>query len=108
MRVAADDSDAARLTPRIDDSPGLLVFVADDHPEVGPVRLPGNPIKMSSMDGIPSRPAPRVGEHADEVLGELLGGAGGGAEEEEGGEIARETWCGRRDSNPHGITPNGF
>lgn len=48
------------------------MIVEYDHPEVGRVRLPGNPIKMSDATGTPSQPAPRLGEHTEAVLGELL------------------------------------
>jgi crotonobetainyl-CoA:carnitine CoA-transferase CaiB-like acyl-CoA transferase len=48
------------------------MIVEYDHPEVGTVRLPGNPIKMSGMGAALSKPAPRVGEHTDKVLGDLL------------------------------------
>jgi len=48
------------------------MIVEYDHPDVGRVRLPGNPIKMSGVTGTISRPAPRLGEHTDAVLGELL------------------------------------
>jgi crotonobetainyl-CoA:carnitine CoA-transferase CaiB-like acyl-CoA transferase len=48
------------------------MIVEYDHPQVGRVRLPGNPIKMSGMAGTISKPAPRIGEHTDAVLGELL------------------------------------
>jgi crotonobetainyl-CoA:carnitine CoA-transferase CaiB-like acyl-CoA transferase len=48
------------------------MIVEYDHPEAGRVRLPGNPIKMSGMADTPSRPAPRLGEHTDAVLAELL------------------------------------
>jgi crotonobetainyl-CoA:carnitine CoA-transferase CaiB-like acyl-CoA transferase len=48
------------------------MIVEYDHPDVGRVRLPGNPIKMDGMGTI-SKPAPRLGEHTDRVLGELLG-----------------------------------
>ena len=48
------------------------MIVEYDHPDVGRVRLPGNPIRMSGMEGAISRPAPRLGEHTDSVLGELL------------------------------------
>jgi crotonobetainyl-CoA:carnitine CoA-transferase CaiB-like acyl-CoA transferase len=48
------------------------MIVEYDHPDVGRVRLPGNPIKMSSIAATPSQPAPRLGEHTDAVLGELL------------------------------------
>jgi crotonobetainyl-CoA:carnitine CoA-transferase CaiB-like acyl-CoA transferase len=49
------------------------MIVEYDHPQVGKVRLPGNPIKMSGMEGTISRPAPMLGEHTDEVLSGLLG-----------------------------------
>jgi crotonobetainyl-CoA:carnitine CoA-transferase CaiB-like acyl-CoA transferase len=49
------------------------MVVEYDHPDAGTVRLPGNPIKMSGMEGTISKPAPRLGEHTDVVLGEVLG-----------------------------------
>jgi CoA:oxalate CoA-transferase len=48
------------------------MIVEYDHPEVGRVRLPGNPIKMSGVSGTLSKPAPRLGEHTDAILSELL------------------------------------
>ena len=48
------------------------MIVEYDHPEVGRVRLPGNPIKMSGVSGTISKPAPRLGEHTDTVLREIL------------------------------------
>jgi crotonobetainyl-CoA:carnitine CoA-transferase CaiB-like acyl-CoA transferase len=48
------------------------MIVEYDHPEVGRVRLPGNPIKLDGAGPAISRPAPRLGEHTDEVLRELL------------------------------------
>jgi crotonobetainyl-CoA:carnitine CoA-transferase CaiB-like acyl-CoA transferase len=48
------------------------MIVEYDHPEVGKVRVPGNPIKMSSTPGTISRPAPRLGEHTDSVLQRFL------------------------------------
>jgi crotonobetainyl-CoA:carnitine CoA-transferase CaiB-like acyl-CoA transferase len=48
------------------------MIVEYDHPDVGKVRMPGNPIKMSGMSGTISKPAPRLGEHTDVVLGQLL------------------------------------
>ena len=48
------------------------MIVEYDHPDVGKVRLPGNPIKMSGVSGTISRPAPRLGEHTDAVLSRLL------------------------------------
>jgi CoA:oxalate CoA-transferase len=49
------------------------MIVEYDHPEVGKVRLPGNPIRMSGMNGTISRPAPRLGEHTDVVLRDVFG-----------------------------------
>jgi crotonobetainyl-CoA:carnitine CoA-transferase CaiB-like acyl-CoA transferase len=48
------------------------MIVEYDHPEVGRVRLPGNPIKFEGMGRTISNPAPRLGEHTDEVLRDLL------------------------------------
>jgi len=48
------------------------MIVEYDHPEVGKVRLPGNPIKMTGLTEVISNPAPLLGEHTDEILGELL------------------------------------
>ena len=48
------------------------MIVEYDHPEVGKVRLPGNPIKMTGLAEVISNPAPLLGEHTDEVLGQLL------------------------------------
>ena len=48
------------------------MIVSYEHPEVGPVRLPGNPIKLSGMAETISRPAPRLGEHTDDVMRDLL------------------------------------
>jgi CoA:oxalate CoA-transferase len=49
------------------------MIVEYTHAVAGKVRLPGNPIKMSGMEGTISNPAPLLGEHTDRVLGELLG-----------------------------------
>ncbi len=49
------------------------MIVEYDHPDVGRVRLPGNPIKMAGAPGTISKPAPRLGEHTDAVLERLLG-----------------------------------
>jgi crotonobetainyl-CoA:carnitine CoA-transferase CaiB-like acyl-CoA transferase len=48
------------------------MIVEYDHPQVGKVRLPGNPIKMSGVSGTISKPAPMLGEHTDVVLKTLL------------------------------------
>jgi crotonobetainyl-CoA:carnitine CoA-transferase CaiB-like acyl-CoA transferase len=48
------------------------MIVEYDHPDVGRVRLPGNPIKFDGMGRTISNPAPRLGEHTDAVLHDLL------------------------------------
>ena len=48
------------------------MVVEYEDPEVGLVRLPGNPIRISGMAGTISKPAPRKGEHTDAVLARLL------------------------------------
>ena len=48
------------------------MIVEYDHPEVGRVRVPGNPIKFDGMGRTISNPAPRLGEHTDAVLRDLL------------------------------------
>ncbi|HEX6116009.1 MAG TPA: CoA transferase [Solirubrobacterales bacterium] len=41
-----------------------------EQPEIGAVRLLGVPIKLSRTPGEPTRPAPALGEHTREILGE--------------------------------------
>jgi crotonobetainyl-CoA:carnitine CoA-transferase CaiB-like acyl-CoA transferase len=48
------------------------MIVEYEHADVGKVRLPGNPIKVSGMGRTISNPAPRLGEHTDAVLREVL------------------------------------
>jgi CoA:oxalate CoA-transferase len=48
------------------------MIVEYDHPQVGHVRMPGNPIKFEGAGKTISKPAPLLGEHTDTVLGELL------------------------------------
>ena len=48
------------------------MVVTYDHPDVGEVRLPGNPIKIDGMRKTISRPAPLLGEHTEELLKKLL------------------------------------
>ncbi len=46
------------------------MVVEVDQPEIGPVRLLGAPVKLSRTAPDPTRPAPGLGEHTREVLGE--------------------------------------
>jgi crotonobetainyl-CoA:carnitine CoA-transferase CaiB-like acyl-CoA transferase len=61
--------DAAFAEPPVAEHEMIVEY---EHSQVGKVRLPGNPIKMSGMGKTISNPAPRVGEHTDAVLGGLL------------------------------------
>jgi len=49
------------------------MIVEYEHSEVGRVRLPGNPIKFADAGRTPSTAAPRLGEHTEVVLRQLLG-----------------------------------
>ena len=53
------------------------LVVETDHPTLGRIPTLGTPIKLSETPLTPGRPAPRLGQHTDEVLGD----AGFGAEE---------------------------
>ncbi|HYL59304.1 MAG TPA: CoA transferase [Candidatus Acidoferrales bacterium] len=48
-------------------------FETIDDPVLGPIRLPGAPLRLTSHRAQPSRPAPRLGEHNREIFGQLLG-----------------------------------
>jgi len=50
---------------------GMLVQVED--PRAGSVSMPANPIRLSATPVQDYRPAPRLGEHTDEVLARLIG-----------------------------------
>ena len=46
------------------------MVVEVDHPELGPLKTLGSPIKMSETPPIAERRAPLLGEHTREVLRE--------------------------------------
>ena len=47
------------------------MVVGNEHPAAGRVKTLGIPVKLSDTPGALRRPAPRLGEHAAEVLGSL-------------------------------------
>jgi benzylsuccinate CoA-transferase BbsF subunit len=70
--IAAQVSDARDLVedPQLD----AQAFWAElDHPDVGPRRYPGNPIRLSETPVTYRFAAPALGQHNDEVFGGLLG-----------------------------------
>jgi 2-methylfumaryl-CoA isomerase len=52
------------------------MFDLVEQPGIGAYLMPGSPLAFSACDRLPARPAPRLGEHTDEVLGEILGLSG--------------------------------
>jgi len=48
-------------------------IVTCDHPTAGSIRMTGPPVRLSETPGAVRRPAPRIGEHTDEVLRERIG-----------------------------------
>jgi 2-methylfumaryl-CoA isomerase len=43
-----------------------------EQPGIGSYLVPGSPLQFSAAGRVPPRPAPRLGEHTDEVLSEVL------------------------------------
>jgi len=48
-------------------------FVDVDHPDTGPHRFPGEVARLSSTPFKVRRRSPRLGEHSDEVLRDVVG-----------------------------------
>lgn len=49
------------------------LFAAIEQPGVGRYRMPGSPLFFSASPRVPPLPAPRLGEHTDEVLAGVVG-----------------------------------
>ena len=49
------------------------MVVPVEHPSAGPIRVPGVPVKLTEAPGQVRQPPPRLGEHTDLVLREVLG-----------------------------------
>lgn len=58
------DSDLSAANP---------MFAEVDQPGIGRYLAPGSPLAFSACDRVPVRPAPRLGQHTDEILLGLLG-----------------------------------
>ena len=48
-------------------------FERTDHPTVGALPIPSLPFRFASVDRWHRRPAPTLGQHNEEILGEILG-----------------------------------
>ncbi len=53
-------------------SPANPLFAEVEHPGVGTYLMPGSPLDFASIPRVPVRRAPVLGEHTDEVLGDIL------------------------------------
>jgi 2-methylfumaryl-CoA isomerase len=49
------------------------MFAEIEQPGIGRYLAPGSPLSFSAVARVPVRPAPRLGEHTDEILLSLLG-----------------------------------
>jgi len=49
------------------------MFSTVDQPGIGPCLKPGLPLDFSAIERAPARPAPRLGQHTEEVLADVLG-----------------------------------
>jgi crotonobetainyl-CoA:carnitine CoA-transferase CaiB-like acyl-CoA transferase len=47
------------------------MMVAVQHPVVGRTRITGTPLRLSETKSVTLRPAPTLGQHTDEILGEI-------------------------------------
>jgi 2-methylfumaryl-CoA isomerase len=56
-----------------DCSPENPMFSVVDQPGIGPYLMPGLPLGFGALPRSPARPAPRLGEHTDEILADVLG-----------------------------------
>jgi 2-methylfumaryl-CoA isomerase len=49
------------------------MFSLVEQPGIGPYLMPASPLDFSEVSRLPARPAPRLGEHTDEILLDILG-----------------------------------
>lgn len=80
MREAADDPDLVRANP---------IFAEVEQPSGTRYPIPGAPATIPQAERLPPARAPRLGEHTDEILAEVLGlGAGAVAKLHDSGIVA--------------------
>jgi len=61
-QLLAEDPRASTANP---------MFSSVDQPGIGPLLSAASPLEFSAVSRVPVRPAPRLGEHTDQILGEL-------------------------------------
>ena len=52
---------------------GAPLFAPVEQPGIGSYLTPGSPLDFTSLSRLPPRPAPRLGQHTDEILAGILG-----------------------------------
>lgn len=57
----------------IDVSADNPIFSMVEQPNIGRYLVPGQPMSFSAVERHPAAPAPRLGQHTNEILGDLLG-----------------------------------
>jgi 2-methylfumaryl-CoA isomerase len=68
-------AEAVREDPDL--SPDNPMFALMDQPGIGPYAMPGHPAAFSATGRLPPAPAPRLGQHSEAVLAQVLGLASG-------------------------------
>ncbi|MGH3671629.1 MAG: CoA transferase [Pseudonocardiaceae bacterium] len=63
-------AELVRTDPRC--SPANPMFAEVDQPGIGSYLVPGSPLAFSASDRVPPEPAPRLGQHTDEILAGVL------------------------------------
>ncbi len=58
-------------------SPDNPMFAVVDQPGIGPYAMPGHPAAFAAHGRMPPAPAPRLGQHSEAVLADVLGMASG-------------------------------
>jgi 2-methylfumaryl-CoA isomerase len=62
--LVEDDIDVSQDNP---------IFSVVEQPDIGRYLVPGQPMSFSASQRHPATPAPRLGQHTNEILGDLLG-----------------------------------
>jgi 2-methylfumaryl-CoA isomerase len=60
----AEDPDCSTANP---------MFTLAEQPGIGPYLMPATPLDFARVPRLPAVPAPRLGEHTDEILLDILG-----------------------------------